>query len=208
MIGSLRGTVIDISPRKDAKDNAVDVLIESHGVGYRAIISASTLAHLGGLGATAFLHIHTHVREDALTLYGFGSREERMCFEALIGAHGVGPSVALAILATHSPNALIRILNNDDVNALCDVPGIGKKTAAKLLIELKSRLDLPLLDLSSSVLGGDQETGMTDGRREVRAALSGLGYAGDEIREAMLNIPDASPEEQLRDALRRLAVSR
>ena len=97
---------------------------------------------LGLLGDDVFVHVHHHVREDAQTLYGFATRDERVCFEALIGAHGVGPSLALAILSVHSPMQLRAALASDDVAALCLVPGVGKKTAARLLVELKSRLDL------------------------------------------------------------------
>ncbi len=99
---------------------------------------------LGALGSPVFLHVHTHVREDAILLYGFGSREERVCFEALIGAHGVGPAVALSLLSVHSPAALQRAVLSDDLDALMLVPGIGRKTAARLVIELKSRLEADL----------------------------------------------------------------
>ena len=91
MIGSLRGVVLD----RVAKPGGADVLLEVGGVGYRVTVPAGSFGVIGELGATAFVHVHTHVREDAIVLYGFGSREERVCFEALIGAHGVGPSVAL-----------------------------------------------------------------------------------------------------------------
>ena len=93
-----------------------------------------------------FLHVHTHVREDAIVLYGFAHADERRCFEALLGAHGVGPSLALAILSALSPAALSTAVLEDDLATLCLVPGVGKKTAARLLLELKARLDLPTLD--------------------------------------------------------------
>ena len=105
---------------------------------------AGALGQIGAPGSPAFLHVHTHVREDAIVLYGFPSRDERACFEALIGAHGVGPAVALALLSVHSPAALQRAVLADDTDALMLVPGIGKKTATRLLIELKARLDIDL----------------------------------------------------------------
>ena len=105
MIGSLRGVILD---RLVRSDSAGEVLIEVGGVGYRVIVPGGTLVRLGELGAAAFVHIHTHVREDAIILYGFASRDERACFEALIGTHGVGPAVALAMLSVHSPAALRR----------------------------------------------------------------------------------------------------
>jgi holliday junction DNA helicase RuvA len=154
-----------------------------------------------------FLHVHTHVREDAIILFGFPTRDERICFEALIGAHGVGPAVALAMLSVHSPIALRRAVSSDDVDALTLVPGIGPKTAARLLVELKSRLDAdePALALVSSSSGG----GPAAVRQEVRAALVGLGYAADEIRHTLAGLPaDGSVEDLVRLALRELAAAR
>src|SRR5207244_10952734 len=124
-----------------------EVLVEVGGRGYRATVTPATLASAGDLGDNVFLHTHLHVREDALTLYGFATRDERACFEALIGAHGVGPALALAILAVHSPDSLRRTLADDDLDSLCLVPGVGKKTAVRLLVELKSRLAVPDIDL-------------------------------------------------------------
>ena len=99
MIGSLRGTLLD-------RPAPGEVIVEVGGVGYRASLPTSTLAGLGAPGSEVFLHVHTHVREDAIVLYGFAHADERRCFEALLGAHGVGPSLALAILSALSPAAL------------------------------------------------------------------------------------------------------
>jgi len=198
MIGSLRGVLLDRSP-------AGEVLVEVAGVGYRATVAPTTLAAMGDLGSQVFLHVHTHVREDALMLYGFATLDERRCFEALIGAHGVGPALALAILSVHSPSALRRALLSDDVDALTLVPGVGKKTAARLLVELKSRLDVPETDL---VPVGALSSPADAARAEVRAALAGLGYAPDEIRSVVVDIGDGPVEELLRSALKQLAVAR
>ncbi|WP_334143118.1 Holliday junction branch migration protein RuvA, partial [Rhabdothermincola sp.] len=143
MIGSLRGTLVE-----RAGDG--ELLIEVAGVGYRVTVTPTTVVEAGEPGDEVFLYIHHHRREDVETLYGFLSREERVCFEALIGAHGVGPALGLAILAVHSPSALHRVLADDDLAALCLVPGIGKKTAARLLVELKSRLDVPGLEAAAT----------------------------------------------------------
>lgn len=207
MIGSVRGVLLDRVPRSD---HAAEVLVEAAGVGYRVIVPGSALGRLDDLGAGVFLHVHTHVREDALLLYGFPTREERACFEILITAHGVGPAVALALLSVHSPSVLRRVVATDDVDALCLVPGIGKKTAARLLIELKARLDLdldePLLRLAGA---GTSPGAAPSARGEVRAALAGLGYGHDEVRDTLAVLPDDGPvEELLRLALRQLAGSR
>jgi Holliday junction DNA helicase RuvA len=155
-----------------------------------------------------FLHVHHHVREDADTLYAFLGIDERLCFEALIGAHGVGPALALGILSVHDPLSLRRVLADDDLNALCLVPGVGRKTAARLLVELKSRLDVPELD-AALVPVGVATNGSTSPRSEVREALAGLGYGPDEVREAITGLPDdGDPSDLLRLALRTLGQRR
>jgi Holliday junction DNA helicase RuvA len=174
--------------------------------------TAATLV-VGGTAAEATLYVHTHVREDAIVLYGFVHDDERRCFEVLLGSHGVGPALALAIMAALSPAALSTAVLEEDLDTLCTVPGVGRKTAARLLIELKSRLDLPDLSLSGAG-GGVAAAGGTPGagaatrtsRAEARAALSELGYAPDEIRGALDGLrDDVGVEEMLRLALRELA---
>ena len=204
MIGSLRGRLLDRS--------ATELLVEAMGtgVGYRVTVSPAGAVAVGDVGDEVFLHIHHHVREDADTLYGFPTRDERVCFEALLGAHGVGPALALAILSVHAPDALRRALADDDLDALCLVPGVGRKSAARLLVELKSRLALP--DVESAAMASAAAAngnGHRSERVEVREALTGLGYAPDEIRQALLDLPDVGdPALLLRQALRRLAVAR
>jgi holliday junction DNA helicase RuvA len=177
------------------------------GVGYRALVPTGTLAAMGEIGREVFLHTHLHVREDALTLFGFATREERICFEALLGAHGVGPALALAVLSAHSPASLRQALAEDDVDALTVVPGVGKKTAARLLLELKTRLDVPELEMA---LDGELDVARTggagDGRGDVRAALASLGYGPDEVRAVLRELPpDGDVEDLLRTALKLLA---
>lgn len=205
MIGSLRGVLLDRSLKGE-------VLVEVGGVGYRVAVPTSAHGVLGDLGSPVFLHIHTHVREDAIVLYGFPTKDERLAFEALVGTHGVGPAVALAILSVHSPAALRRAVASDDVDSLTLVPGIGKKTAARLLLELKSKLELADfgddgVDLVLAAAGG-RAVAPTP-RNEVRNALAALGYGVDEVREAVRELPDdGTVEDLLRLALRQLAVSR
>jgi holliday junction DNA helicase RuvA len=196
MIGSLRGVVLD-------RSTTGELLVEVGGVGYRVIAAAGPIAG-AAVGEPVFLHIHTHVREDALVLYGFATRGDRECFEALLTAHGVGPSLALAVLSVHGPSALRRIVATDDVDALTLVPGVGRKTAQRLVIDLKAKLGDDL-DGPGLVMVG------TDGgvRAEVRAALAGLGYGPDEVRSAVRSLPDEGPvEDLLRAALRDLASTR
>jgi len=193
MIGSLRGTVID-------RGTNGEVLVEVGGVGYRVLVPAGTLA-LANVGDPTFLFTHQHVREDAMTLFGFLTKDERDTFEVLIAASGVGPKLALAILSVHTPNGLRRALVEDDLDAFVLVPGVGKRTAQKLMVELKNRLDVPDIDLAD-VPGG----GKSNARAEVRDALTGLGYGSDEIRAVVAALPDdGAVEELLRDALKQLA---
>lgn len=218
MIGSLRGIVLERFARSP---QAAELLVEVGGVGYRVAVPAGCLPRLPEPGEPAFLHVHTHVREDAFILYGFPTRDERQCFEVLIGAHGVGPSVALGMLSVHSPVALRRAVAQDDADALMLVPGIGRKTALRLIVELKSKFEADLdgvdlrlvasagsVDGSASGAAGDSPDPAV-ARQEVRAALAGLGYGADEIRHALTRLPgEGSVEEQIRFALRELAVAR
>jgi Holliday junction DNA helicase RuvA len=213
VIGLLRGAVV-------LRTGEGEVIIDVGGVGYRVAVTPATAAALvvgGGATGEATLYVHTHVREDAIVLYGFVHDDERRCFEVLLGSHGVGPALALAIMAALSPAALSTAVLEEDLDTLCTVPGVGRKTAARLLIELKSRLDLPDLSLSGAGAGAGGGAG-ADGvgaggagssrtsRAEARAALSELGYAPEEIRGALDGLrDDVGVEEMLRLALRELA---
>lgn len=195
MIGSVRGNVLERTPTGE-------VLVEVGGVGYRVLVPTGSLPLLTP-GASAFLFTHLHVRDDALVLFGFATRDERDTFEVLISATGVGPKLGLAMLSVHSPDALRHAVLDDDLAALTLVPGVGKRTAQRLMIELKARLDVPDLDLTDTGMG-------MSARGEVRAALAGLGYGPEEVRDVLALLGDtagASVEDMLRDALKLLAVN-
>lgn len=197
MIGSLRGVVLE---------RGLDgvVLLEVGGVGYNVVVSTRTLPELEPT-TSIFLHVHHHIREDGQTLYGFAARDERATFQTLIATHGVGPALAMAILATHPPAALYDIVAAGDVGALTLVPGVGKKTAERLLVELKNRLSIPGPDSVGG--GGGGGAGSVVG--DVREALTGLGYAPEEIREALRELPsDGDAATLLRDALKLLGARR
>jgi len=150
-----------------------------------------------------FLHVHHHVRESEQTLYGFVTRDERSTFQTLIATHGVGPALALAILATHPPSALVDVVAGADLGALTLVPGVGRKTAERLLVELKNKLSVPMLE----PVGGSSSGGSVVG--DVREALSGLGYGPEEVRDALRELPsDVDAATLLREALQLLAVRR
>jgi Holliday junction DNA helicase RuvA len=192
MIGSLRGAVLEHSPAGEA-------ILEVGGVGYRVLVPAGTPGLVPG--EPAFLFTHLHVREDALILYGFSTRDARDSFESLLGATGVGPKLALAIVSVHGPVALRQLVLDGDADALTLVPGVGKRTAQRLLLELQARLEV-----DARVPDG---VGEAPARGQVREALAGLGYGPDEVRDALAGLDgDESAEQLLRDALRRLAGAR
>lgn len=193
MIGSLRGTVLERH-----LDNTV--LIEVSGVGYLVTVSSRVLGELEP-GTAVFLYVHHHIREDAQTLYGFTSSDDRATFQVLLATHGVGPASAMSILATHPPSALFDVVSNRDVAALTLVPGIGKKSAERLIVELRDRLSVPTLDSGAG--------GTVSAVADVRDALASLGYGTDEIRDVLREMPTgADSATLLRDALKALGARR
>jgi Holliday junction DNA helicase RuvA len=210
VIGSLRGSLIERVP---VGESAADLVVEVGGVGYRLLVGARSAAGLGPLGSDVFLAVHTHVREGAITLYGFAETAERRAFELLILTPGVGPALALAILGTYSPAELARAVASEDVDALVVVPGVGRKTAARLVVELSQRAD----DLLGTPPGtaGAPSAGLVGrpaagtAQAEVAEALAALGYAPDEVRGALARIAgEGTVEALLREALRELAPVR
>ena len=195
MIGSLRGRVLERISDSTA-------LVEVAGVGYVVHVTPRTLAELEPT-TEVFLHVHHHVRDDAETLFGFLDRDELRTFAVLIETNGIGPTLAMSILATHSPRALVDIVIGGEVAGLTAVPGVGKKTAERLLLELKDRLNLPTIDEPRPA--GERQGSVTD----VRDALAGLGYDDNEIRNVLREITigdDAAA--MLREALSLLGARR
>jgi holliday junction DNA helicase RuvA len=162
------------------------------GVGYKLSCSASTLSSLPPDGEVMRLWTHTHVREDALALFGFASEAEQQMFEALLGVSGVGPKVALQVCSAFSPEAFRRTLATDDAEAIAGVPGIGKKTAQRILLELKEKLSIP--DLQVTGTGRDMLV-------LARSALENLGYSPGEVRAA-LGAVEASEEDGVQDVIK------
>jgi Holliday junction DNA helicase RuvA len=193
MISMLRGRIVEREHHLHGSgaEVLVDTGNESGGVGYRVTVTPATAARLEA-NQPVVLHIHHHFWEADQRLFGFITKDERLAFQGLLGAHKVGPALALAIIATFTPAELARVLNDDDLDALCSVPGVGTKTAQRLLVDLKSSLVLPVLDgpEPSGASGSGSEPG-AGVLADVREALSSLGYGGDEIRTAVQQLtPD------------------
>src|SRR5687768_5582598 len=188
MIGRLRGTL--------AGRSANSILIDVAGVGYEVLVSPRTQAELPQTGEDIVVHTHLHGREDGILLYGFPSEAERNLFRVLITATGVGPKLALAILGTMSVTEVRRAIAAEDVDAITIVPGVGKRSAQKLVLELKPKLE----DSEADVVDG---TGST---AQLRQALESLGYTGVEIRDASATVDHSLPvAEQIRAALQALS---
>jgi Holliday junction DNA helicase RuvA len=185
-----------------AAKTTTHALIEVGGVGFKLAMSTPSLASLPSEGDEVTVFTYLHVREDELSLFGFEADDERALFERLITVSGVGPKVALAVLSALSPDTLKRALAAEDVVLLSSVPGIGKKTAQRLIIELKDKLDLP--DLAPS--GGGPEPVAAAAARD---ALLSMGFSPGEASAALVGAPaDASAEQLLKLALKSLGGGR
>ncbi|VAV93973.1 Holliday junction ATP-dependent DNA helicase RuvA [hydrothermal vent metagenome] len=186
MIGRLRGVLVDRGTES--------IVLDVGGVGYQVAVTPRTLVGLPGIGEEVVLHTHLHVREDQLALFGFDTVADKALFSMLLGVSGIGPKVGLAILATMTPEQLQIAVVSDDVTALTAVPGIGKRSAEKLMVELRPKMEV------------DFEAGTASGPlSEVREALVGLGYGPDEIRGTLADMPqDLTVADMLKRSLQQL----
>lgn len=196
MIGHLKGTVLAKSPER--------VLLEVGGVGYEVHIPVSTYYELDRLadGAAAALHVHTHLREDAISLYGFWTETEKRLFERLIGVSGIGPRLARVILSGMPPADLIRAIGGGDLVRLSGIPGVGKKTAERMVLELRDKvreIAEPAAPLAAAGPGDE----------DLVSALVNLGYKRPAAERAVVEARRAAPEadfsELLRASLKRLS---
>ncbi len=178
------------------------IILDVNGVGYRVLIPFSTYYELPEEG-TASLHIHTSVREDAIQLYGFRTRLEKSFFQLLISVSGIGPKLARDILSNIQPQALAQALGQGDIHKLSSIPGIGKKTAERLILELKEKVGK--LDMPSTPAAEQRELPADDVREDVISALLNLGYKEQQVRKALVGLDataGVSVEELLKQALK------
>ncbi len=198
MIAYLRGRILEKHPNR--------LVIDVSGVGYDVFVPLSTFYGLGDPGSETALRIHTHVREDALVLYGFSTLLEQELFERLIGVSGIGPKVALAVLSGIEPLDLIRAIERGDLARLTAIPGVGKKTSERIVLELKDRL--PRAQVAAVAAGAAAPEPSTL-RDDLLSALVNLGYhrplAEKAVESAINALPDGGFERTLKQALRELA---
>jgi len=197
MIALLTGLIAHKSPDH--------IILDVHGVGYRVLIPFSTYYELPEVGGTASLHIHTSVRDDAILLYGFRTRLEKSFFQLLVTVSGVGPKLARDILSNIQPGPLAQALAQGDLNKLLTIPGIGKKTAERLILELKDKVGK--LDLSSLPATDAREIPADNVADDVISALLNLGYKEPHVRKALAGLDaggGVSVEGLLKQALKTL----
>ena len=198
MIAQLRGRILEKHPNR--------IVVDVSGVGYDVFVPLSTFYGLGDPGSDISLRIHTHVREDALALYGFRTILEQDLFERLISVSGIGPKLALGVLSGIEPLELIRAIERADVARLTAIPGVGRKTSERIVLELKDRLPrAPVAEAADA----DVEAPSGGVRDDVLSALVNLGYhrplAEKAVAAAINSLPDGGFERTLKQALREVA---
>jgi holliday junction DNA helicase RuvA len=197
VIALLRGSIVEKAANR--------LIVDVGGVGYEVLVPLSTFYGLGEAGSAVVLRTHTHVREDVIALYGFATKLEQDLFERLIGINGIGPKLALAVLSGIEPPELVRAIRTQDVARLTAIPGVGKKTAERIGLELKDRLPAALPGGGPPAAGGEPGDQLRD---DLLSALVNLGYgrpvAEKAIDQALTEAPQAPFEEALRAALRAL----
>jgi len=195
MIGSLRGRLLS--------KQAPQIVIECNGIGYEVETPMSTFLDLPAAGTELFLHTHLVVREDAQILYGFASDDERLLFRTLLKVNRVGAKMALGVLSAMSANDFRRCVEYEDTTTLSKIPGVGKKTAERLIIEMRDRID----KVVPTRAGAAPLTGQASARSEAHDALVALGYKTNEVNKLIskLDTDDKSAEDIIRHALKQAA---
>lgn len=191
MIGSIRGQLLEKNPPQ--------ILVETNGVGYEIDVPMSTLYNLPDIGAEVFLYTHYVVREDAELLFGFSTKAERSLFRLLIRISGIGPKIALSILSGISASILAQAVSQAEPGLLTRIPGVGKKTAERIVLELKGKID--------TVVGSaDSQTPTSGAKADIISALVSLGYSEREALQAVKGLAaDVTVNDGIREALKALS---
>ncbi len=178
MIAHVRGIVLEKHPNQ--------VIVDVQGVGYDLTIPVSTFTALPDAGQEVRLRVHTHVREDALTLFGFSTAEEKTLFEKLISVSGIGPKLAVTILSGMAATELVTAIRKGDLQMLVRIPGIGKKTAERMVLELREKLDMLTGAVTSSTVAGKPKSSFTADEEDVLSALMNIGATRASAESAVL----------------------
>ena len=191
MIGSIRGRLLEKNP--------LQILVETNGVGYEIDVPMSTLYNLPDIGAEVFLYTQYVVREDAELLFGFSTKAERSLFRLLIRISGIGPKIALSILSGISASILAQAVSQAEPGLLTRIPGVGKKTAERIVLELKGKID--------TVVGSaDSQTPTSGAKADIISALVSLGYSEREALQAVKGLAaDVTVNDGIREALKALS---
>lgn len=190
MIAFVRGTAVDMTENS--------VIVETGGIGYEIYMTGTDLSQIH-MGEEVKIHTYFNVREDAMQLYGFRSKDDLQMFKLLLGVNGVGPKAAVGVLAGITADELRFAILSDDVKTLSKAPGIGKKTAQKLILELKDKMKLE--DAFELKLAHEQEKAVaglgeiSDGRQEAVEALVALGYSSTDALRAVRKVTDVAPDD-------------
>ncbi|MDP1991579.1 MAG: Holliday junction branch migration protein RuvA [Syntrophales bacterium] len=200
MIARLSGILVEKS--------VTQCIVDVHGAGYRVVVPLTTFYELPDIGQPVVIHVHTHVREDAIHLYGFHAREEQAIFQLMISVSGIGPKLAINILSGITAGELIRAVTEDDLKRLTGIPGVGKKTAERMVLELKDKV--AKLDRETDEVGVVTDEEGAQVKEDALSALVNLGYKGSAVKEVvdriMREAPDApSLDQLLKRVLRTLA---
>ena len=195
MIASVRGIVAARRPE--------GVVVECGGVGYALAVSAETLRHVPAAGETVLLHTHLVVRDESMQLYGFASEEERALFLMLVGVQGVGPKVALAVLSGGPPRELLRAIAAGDAARFQAVPGIGKRTAERIIVELREKVEGAAGEVAGpAAAAGAGGVEGNEPRALARDGLVGLGFSATEADELLERATGETPEDLIAGALK------
>jgi len=200
MIARLSGILVEKS--------VTQCVIDVHGAGYRIVVPLTTFYELPEIGQPVVIHVHTHVREDAIHLYGFHAQEEKAVFQLMISVSGIGPKLAINILSGIAAGELIRAVMEDDLKRLTGIPGVGKKTAERMVLELKDKV--AKLDREAVAVGTVAAEKGARVKDDALSALVNLGYKGSAVKEIVDRIMREAPEapsldQLLKRALRTLA---
>lgn len=200
MISRLHGTLAEV--------DLTEAVVDCGGVGYDVTIPMSTYDRLPPTGGEAVLHIHTSVREDAIQLFGFATKEERQLFRLLLGVTGIGPRLALNVLSALPVATFCEAVASEDIKALSRISGVGKRVAERLTIELRDRVDA--ISPEATVAARGQQAALPVAAQDAMAALETLGFKNDKARQAVEAVcnaadsPNPSAESIIRNALQRL----